>query len=261
MLDGSSEWANDVSEVLEGSAKRIRIFTGDPEGETKTAGMRRVRSIPLANDGDDSDELSRWDWYESGSIEGGRSAARPVLLTTHVGDVVNEAARIVAKLPLPPQMSAAIIVAARLHDHGKRRERFQVTLGNHEYPGVLLAKAGRNGARLPEPFRHEFASLLDAQKDADFQALDGDMQDLVLHLIAAHHGRGRPHFNSDEAFDPEAQSAVTDTLAIEVPRRFARLQRSYGRWGLAYLESLLRAADWAASAAPSVCMTESEATP
>jgi len=30
-----------------------------------------------------------------------------------------------------------------------------------------------------------------------------------------------------------------------------KLQRKYGLWGLAYLESLLRAADWAASANPS----------
>jgi CRISPR-associated endonuclease/helicase Cas3 len=114
---------------------------------------------------------------------------------------------------------------------------------------------------LPEAFRHEFASLLDAQEDAAFQTLEDDMQDLVLHLIAAHHGRGRPHFNSDEAFDPNAQSTVADTLAIEVPRRFARLQRTYGRWGLAYLESLLRAADWAASAAPSAYAAEPEVTP
>ena len=87
------------------------------------------------------------------------------------------------------------------------------------------------------------------------------MKDLVLHLIAAHHGRGRPHFTSDEAFDPDAQSAVADTLAIEIPRRFARLQRTYGRWGLAYLESLLRAADWTASANPSAYVAESEVTP
>jgi len=40
-------------------------------------------------------------------------------------------------------------------------------------------------------------------------------------------------------------------LAAEVPQRFPRLQRKYGRWGLAYLESLLRAADYAASANPS----------
>ena len=42
-----------------------------------------------------------------------------------------------------------------------------------------------------------------------------------------------------------------EEIAAEVPQRFARLQRKYGRWGLAYLESLLRAADWAASANPS----------
>jgi CRISPR-associated endonuclease/helicase Cas3 len=261
MLDAGSESANDVADVTDGPGRRIRVFTDDPESVTKTAGMRRVRSISFATGESDGDELLHWDWYESVAIEGGRSAARPVLLTTHVEDVVSEATRIVSRLPLSPQISTAIIVAARLHDHGKRRARFQATLGNRQYPGVLLAKAGRSGARLPESFRHEFASLVDAQEDAEFQLLDNDVRDLALHLIAAHHGRGRPHFNSDEAFDPEAQSAVTDTLAIEVPRRFARLQRSYGRWGLAYLESLLRAADWAASAAPSVCMTESEATP
>ena len=223
--------------------------------------MRCVRRVLFNTGEDDGEGSKRWDWFESAALEGGRSAARPVLLTTHVNDVVNEATRIVTALPLPPQIRAAIIVAAQLHDHGKRRERFQVTLGNRQYPDVLLAKAGRTGARLPEPFRHEFASLLDARKETTFEVLDDDMKDLVLHLIAAHHGRGRPHFTSDEAFDPDAQSAVADTLAIEIPRRFARLQRTYGRWGLAYLESLLRAADWTASANPSAYVAESEVTP
>jgi CRISPR-associated endonuclease/helicase Cas3 len=77
------------------------------------------------------------------------------------------------------------------------------------------------------------------------------MKELVLHLVAAHHGRGRPHFPADEAFDPQATFAENFRLAAEVPQRFARLQRRYGRWGLAYLESLLRAADWDASANPS----------
>jgi len=70
----------------------------------------------------------------------------------------------------------------------------------------------------------------------------------VLHLIAAHHGRARPHFDTEEGFDPERPSAYTEKLRLDTPRRFARLQSKYGRWGLAYLESLLRAADWAASA-------------
>jgi len=51
-----------------------------------------------------------------------------------------------------------------------------------------------------------------------------------------------------EAFDPEPGISDIEAIATEVPRRFARLQQRFGRWGLAYLESLLRAADYAASA-------------
>jgi CRISPR-associated endonuclease/helicase Cas3 len=70
---------------------------------------------------------------------------------------------------------------------------------------------------------------------------------LVLHLIAAHHGRGRPHFEADEVFDPNHRNEDCLAVAQEVPRRFAKLQRMYGWWGLAYLESLVRAADILAS--------------
>jgi CRISPR-associated endonuclease/helicase Cas3 len=76
------------------------------------------------------------------------------------------------------------------------------------------------------------------------------LQDLVAHVVAAHHGRARPHFPADEAFDPEPRGVNEVEIASEVPRRFARLQRQYGRWGLAYLESILRAADYAASMNP-----------
>jgi CRISPR-associated endonuclease/helicase Cas3 len=82
---------------------------------------------------------------------------------------------------------------------------------------------------------------------AELEAEPPDVRELVLHLIAAHHGRGRPHFPADEVFDQERSGALADQIAREVPRRFARLQRKYGRWGLAYLESLVRAADILAS--------------
>jgi CRISPR-associated endonuclease/helicase Cas3 len=48
-------------------------------------------------------------------------------------------------------------------------------------------------------------------------------------------------------FDPNHQHEDCLAVAQEVPRRFAELQRTYGRWGLAYLESLVRAADILAS--------------
>jgi len=96
-------------------------------------------------------------------------------------------------------------------------------------------------------YRHEFGSALDVQAQPKFKALSDDGKDLLLHLIAAHHGRARPHFTADESFD-DKHPAGAKAFAIETPRRFARLQRKYGRWGLAYLESLVRASDYAASA-------------
>ncbi|HEV8259694.1 MAG TPA: hypothetical protein VGQ19_02925, partial [Burkholderiales bacterium] len=67
--------------------------------------------------------------------------------------------------------------------------------------------------------------------------------DLILHLIAAHHGRARPHFEFG-AWDSERHTTVQNAEAAqEVLRRFGRLQQRFGRWGLAWLESLLRCAD------------------
>ncbi len=262
VLDDSSKEADDVADIDPSEpGGRIRIWFDGQEDVNKTRDMRRVRSIELPLSQDDDAEPRRWEWYESIPLEGGRTARKRVRLVTHTGDVERNARRIVAALSLPKNIADAVIFAARLHDLGKDREGFQIMLGNRDYPHLVLAKSGRNGARLPEPFRHEFASVFDAQADAEFEKLDDEMQDLLLHLIAAHHGRARPHFDPDEVFDPERLSSDADELAMETPRRFARLQRKYGRWGLAYLESLLRAADWAASAEPSAYADETEDKP
>ena len=92
-------------------------------------------------------------------------------------------------------------------------------------------------------YRHELGSLLDIQGDQEFRGSSPDVQDLLLHFVASHHGRARPHFPEGESFGSERERSAANQAAMEAPRRFARLQRRYGRWGLAYLESLLRAAD------------------
>jgi len=263
-LDGDApfeeELRYDVADIPASPAgSRVRVWLDDPQYERKTVDMRRVRTIEIDTSEDEDAELRCWEWYESIPQEGGRTAKKAVRLDTHASDVADRARRIVVGLSLPEDIANAVVIAASLHDCGKRRERFQVTLGNSNL-GLPLAKSGRNGARLPESFRHEFASVLDAQADVEFNKLDDEMKELVLHLIAAHHGRARPHFDLDEAFDPE-RPGDAEALAIETPRRFARLQRKYGRWGLAYLESLLRAADWAASAEPSAYADEVEGQP
>jgi len=211
--------------------------------------MHRVLSIEFASGGNEDEPPRTWDWFAAGDWEGGRTARREVTWKTHVDDVVRHATAIVGGVALPDGIADAVLLAATWHDHGKLREWFQTTLGNRR-PDRPLAKSGGGGARLPEPFRHEFASVLIAADEPAIRALDQESRDLVLHLIAAHHGRARPHFAPDE-LDPDSSVVDSHALAAETPRRFARLQRRFGRWGLAYLESLLRAADWAASAAPS----------
>jgi CRISPR-associated endonuclease/helicase Cas3 len=160
-------------------------------------------------------------------------------------------------LRLADPEASAVKLATRWHDLGKRRAIWQRSIGNPDYPKRVLAKSG--GKMRPidlSNFRHEFGSLIDVSGLREFLDLTPEVKDLVVHLIAAHHGRARPHFPVDEAFDPERTQAAASEIASEVPRRFARLQRKYGRWGLAYLESLVRAADALASQANDARETE-----
>lgn len=256
--DVADVWHEDEQRIVK---RRVRVWDDAPIPYD----MRLVRTIDTRPHADEVEgeafPVRRfWHWYElstSGDSDGSRSSSRPVLWQVHTDDVVRNASVIAEKLPLPDDVKKAVLLASTWHDLGKRRPLFQRILGNFN-PQIVLSKSDRRNGRVPEQYRHEFGSLLDVlhgcsglQPPKEFADLSEEMQDLVLHLIAAHHGRARPHFPSDEAFDPEFNSRDTNALAIEIPRRFARLQRKYGRWGLAYLESLLRAADYAASATPS----------
>jgi CRISPR-associated endonuclease/helicase Cas3 len=117
---------------------------------------------------------------------------------------------------------------------------------------------GRQGAvGLPEGFRHELLSLLFAEKSAD---AGGEARDLILHLIASHHGRCRPFAPVilDDAAECVSYGGISickqerleqppHRLDSDVAERFWKLTRKHGWWGLAYLEALLRLADWRAS--------------
>ncbi len=173
------------------------------------------------------------------------SSRQPPLLEEHTRRVVEWAQRITRALALPESLAAAVVEAARWHDRGKDRTRWQRAAGN---PGEApWAKPGGNGmiAGLLAGYRHELGSLLDAHRAPELHA--HPERELILHLIAAHHGRARPQFEP-EAWDSERYSTGDNQEAVwEAMCRFARLQRRFGWWGLAWLEALVRCADALAS--------------
>jgi CRISPR-associated endonuclease/helicase Cas3 len=260
-LDVADEWFDEQDRK-----RRVRLWDHDAKLE-EAKGMRLVRAPldidPTAEERDEDAEASRRFWYwftrpRSADDDLSKTSTEPVPLQRHTDDVVANAQRIAKALNLPTNIQEAVVLAAKLHDLGKRRVVWQRSIGNPR-PSDWHAKSGRlwKPCDICPDYRHEFGSLRDVIAEDEFRKLEPDEQDLVLHLIAAHHGRARPHFPLEEAHDREGDPAQSEAIAIEVPRRFARLQRRFGRWGLAYLESMLRAADYAASAGISPKQTTS----
>ena len=105
----------------------------------------------------------------------------------------------------------------------------------------------------PTGARHELLSAALVSTKSD--------DDLLLHLIATHHGSGRPFAgpvmeNSapkarcwQQLFGFQPESCVQDISAwnAELPERFWRVIRKFGWWGAAYREAVFRLADHAES--------------
>ena len=143
----------------------------------------------------------------------------------------------------------ALETAGRWHDRGKARRVWQRAAGAPtDGPPLAKSTKGRLRPELFGGYRHEFGSLVEAEREIP---ADAPNRDLVLHLIAAHHGWARPGFPNPRQWDPDAPTTSNRKLAIETARRFARLQAEHGPWRLAWLEALLKAADAYASSAPS----------
>ncbi|MCY4513964.1 MAG: hypothetical protein OXC69_02315, partial [Candidatus Tectomicrobia bacterium] len=86
---------------------------------------------------------------------------------------------------------------------------------------------------------------------------DDVLRDLVLHLVASHHGFCRPFapFTEDGKQVPVKFEFLgekmhwpgptgLERLGSGVADRYWMLTRRHGWWGLAWLEALLRLADW-----------------
>lgn len=186
--------------------------------------------------------LAVFKWLDDAKDEDSRSILSvPQTLTDHAAQVAAGVRDLATRLGLPDEEVEAFSVAARMHDAGKATVRWQNAM-NAPKDGRIYAKTlGGGNWRLLEGYRHEFGSLLEAEQ----QVLPESTRDLILHLIAVHHGFARPLISHEgcEAGPP----SLLESKAGEAALRFVRLQKRYGPWGLAWREAILRAVDQSSS--------------
>ncbi|MCB1736343.1 MAG: CRISPR-associated helicase Cas3' [Gammaproteobacteria bacterium] len=245
----------------------------DPQLGFHTDSKGRVAPIPEA----DRQQRQRFDadWRSE--------SPRPVLLTAHLAHVAKQARDLCDAIG-ETEHAPLIARAGRWHDLGKAHDVFAATMHScEEAPTDLLAKSPcRNRHKRPQ-FRHELASALAWLKQHDDPAHPDPDTDLIAYLVAAHHGKvrmslramptekpapngarfARGIWEGDQLpaldFDGEHCDAHTLSLALmeigDGPQgrswaaRALDLLDRHGPFRLAWLESLVRIADWRASAA------------
>jgi CRISPR-associated endonuclease/helicase Cas3 len=171
-------------------------------------------------------------------------------LEAHVADVLRAVRETTRQLRLLDPVPTMFDAVATMHDSGKRRELWQRAMGAPRDGKTYAKTRGGGNPRLlqigGETYRHEFGSVRDVVDAGAFDGQPPSLRELALHLVAVHHGEGRPIV---APVDPDHPPSLSLPLAKDVARRFDRLNGAFGPWELAWLEALFRAADWKGSAA------------
>lgn len=184
-------------------------------------------------------------------------------LKDHCENVATEAKNSAEKAGLPEKLVESLETAGKWHDAGKAEKRWQEYAtggGAHngqvaKSPAALSRKEWRK-AGLSKGERHEYWSYLLAKNILP----ETGERDLILHLVASHHGNARPLPMPPDDGGEMARKAEEQEIQYnganaqvahsvwspgnEFPSRFAELNKQYGWWELAYLEAILRLADY-----------------
>ena len=226
---------------------------------------------------------AEWSAADESSDADSDSEQGCVELADHLDHAAIEAGCLCDGLGVGGSAKAAVLRAAYWHDLGKAHPEFQARMVADPRPAGLLAKAPKyDRTRGRAYFRHELASALAFLAQANWKR----EADLVAYLIAAHHGKVRLNLRPLTAESPatgednprfargvwegdviqpldlgggEAWSGGPLALSVmelgEHPytgaswmERTRHLLAQYGPFRLAWLETLVRIADWRASA-------------
>lgn len=235
-----------------------RLLTGEP-ADSLPQGLREQERIVLKEQAEDVEnggealDLLLMVSPQQSALENPETAKARQTLEEHPTAITTQMARIASALGLENSIQEALAEAARWHDRGKDRPVWQRYARNQDGTEPLAKSMKYLHPRALGGYRHEFGSLLEALADTRLQMCAE--RDLISHLIAAHHGWARPHFEP-RSFDHNYTTDVNVEANVDAMRRFGRLQERFGRWGLAWLESLLRCADIAASQQAAESATE-----
>ena len=267
------QWGRPAS-ISPGMTLMLDISDGCYDPEIGWTGSKSDVPEPIepntqASEGDDDDRYVTTQWQT---------------LNAHTKEVVSSLTYILTNCNFEEDgIKAALIDAAYWHDAGKTHEVFQSAILEDCPPDIdrstLWAKTSNTRIRYGRKgFRHELASAI--------AMIENGLSDLSAYLAAAHHGKVRlsirslPHENSPDNPDirfargvwegdivPEVvlgggrvvPETVMDLSYMEFgdgpkgPSWTSRMiglrdDKSLGPFRLSYLEGLLRAADWRASA-------------
>jgi CRISPR-associated endonuclease/helicase Cas3 len=234
---------------------RFRVHSAAaPAGEKRKVRKAYAFVTRRSQEGEDVEVIAIETWTTE---ESHATSLNEQLLADHQSLAEKIALRIADAIGLTDDNRKVLGIAARLHDEGKRTKRWQLAFSAPRDGGVYAKTRGPINQSILDNYRHEFGSIAEISKDDEFRALPRDPQDLVLHLVAAHHGYARPVIATTGCED--APPSALKGRAREVALRFARLQKRWGPWGLAWWESLLRAADQQASRANEVRVQSTDA--
>ena len=175
----------------------------------------------------------------------------PPSLIQHQTDVAERARIICDSLSVNPALADRVVTASLLHDEGKRDPRFQRMLGNLDLDQPWAKSRTRSrqeiqrakaGSGLPVGWRHEQLSAAMAE-DLRLQG-DERVDELVVHIVGASHGRGRDLFPQvgEELLVGSATAQKLFTQG-QWESQVRKLTREYGAYTLAACEALERAAD------------------